>query len=188
MNKSTFSFLFNGIFVMSIILMFWGLFSSVLPRYSGNSRSMIIGTILYTGLALLAWLVRIHSTLPTKFLILTSLGLAGIHIYSEIQLLTSIGLFAITNMLGYTALITLGLALSIKFLNNISKNSLASLSLNGLLTTAVTFTYWHVASINLVRESLLFFIPFSFLFFLTIGQFAFKFFRERNLLYDDIHS
>ncbi|GEL68120.1 hypothetical protein [Marinilactibacillus psychrotolerans] len=188
MNKSTHNFLFSGLLGISIVLLLVGLFFSIVPQYPERSSSMIAGTIVYIGLALLAFSAKKHSTLSSKFLILSGLGLAGIHIYTEIQLLTSIGLFAITNMLGYTALISIGLAIGVKVLNKISKTSLGSLSLNGFLTAGVAFTYWHVASINIVRESLLFFIPFSILFFLTVGQFIYKILKERNRTYISVNS
>lgn len=163
--------------------MVWGLFSSVLPKYSEHGSSLIMGTVAYISLVIITWFLRENSSFLSKLLPLLGIGLIGTHIYIEIQLISSLGFSVVTNLLGYTALIAIGSAVCIKVLNRLSKSALGTLTLNGFLTTGVAFTYWHVSSISIIRESNLFFIPFSLLFILTVGQLLFKVYRERTHAY-----
>lgn len=183
MKKSNFVILFNGLIGLSTALMVWGLFSSVLPRYSEHGPSLMTGTAAYISLVIVAWFLKENSSALSTLLPVLGIGLTGTHIYAEIQLISSIGFSTVTHLLGYTALMALGFAVCIKVLSRLSKSALASLTLNGFLTTGVAFTYWHVSSITIIRESNLFFIPFSFLFILTVGQLLFKVYRERNHAY-----
>ncbi len=164
------------------LFMIVGLFTELLPRYSVHHSSMIIGTIAYVSMVVLAWFSNDTSRFTIKFLTLAVASFATFHIVSEILFLQSLTFLMITSVLGYAALAVFVLAIATKLMNLVSQGPLSSLIVNGLLTMSTILVYWHVASINVVQSSLVFFVPFTLLGLSTIIQFAYRLIFVKRLL------
>ena len=156
------------------LLLLTCLYVDVLPEYLNHSQSMIIGTFAYISMVALACFTNESSEFTSKFFALAISIFALYHVVVEFQYMTSIALLSMTSVLGYTALITFGLLFSLKLISKFKHKPLPTFLFNGSMTLGTVLVYWHVASIDVVRESVLFFVPFSLLCLITIGQFLFR--------------
>lgn len=161
-----------GAFSVLLIAMLVGLVVNVVPAFPAHGGSMVIGTLSYVAMAGIV----LASKFENKQFSIAS-GIAGVvfaasHIFTEMNLFARAGLTSVTNPFGYAAVGAFILAGIIFGLNKVKNHSYALTGVNGLMTAGVTFVFYHVASIAAVRESMLFFVPFTLLFVWTIGQFA----------------
>lgn len=154
------------------LVMFWGLFRSIIPAYPEHSFSMIVGVLAYLFMAFIIltseWKKQIISTLSG----LAGALLIGFHLVAEMNLIAAIRFPAMTNPFGYAALAAFLIALIMKGLSLIDQWQKVRLYIHGVLTIGIGFVYWHVASIGAVTTAWVFFLPFTALFIWTLFHFG----------------
>lgn len=161
-----------GVFSSLSLIMFWGLFRSIIPVFPEHSSSMIVGV--------LAYLALIFIVLTSEWKnqgVSTTAGMAGvlliaIHLVFEMNMIAAIRFPALTNPFGYAALAAFLIALIMKELSMIDQWQTIRQYVHGVMTIGAGFVYWHVASIGIVTTTWTFFIPFTALLIWTLVHFG----------------
>lgn len=159
-------------FVSLSAILFSSLFSAIIPAYSNHSRSMIIGVLAYILMSGIVVFASSNSKQLGLTGALASLTFVGAHVLIEASLFSTMGIASVTNPIGYAAIAAFLLAGFTYVVNKVRHLAHLTLYINGLMTAGITLVYYHVASLAPVRESLLFFIPFTLVLAWTVAQYG----------------
>lgn len=153
-------------------IMLFALLKDVLPAYANHGSSMVVGTLAYITMGGIV----ILSSLKNKQLggagVIATLGFVFSHILIEARLFSSIGISGVTNPFGYAAIGALLLAGASYLVSKVHFLSQLTLYVNGLMVAGTTLVYYHVASLAPIRESFLFFVPFTLFCIWTVTQYG----------------
>jgi len=170
--KKSYSIIASLAFVSLAVTQLIALSSAVLPAYPEHGRSMIVGTLAYIFMSGIVIFASASSKQLGMAGALASLVFIGSHIFIEARLFSTIGLASVTSPFGYAAIAAFLLAGSTYIMNKARRLAQFTLYINGLMTAGITLVYYHVASLAPVRESLLFFIPFTLVLAWTVAQYG----------------
>lgn len=161
-----------GLFILLSMMIFVGLFRSVIPVFPDHSLSMIVGVLAYLSLSFIVLTSEWKQKIATAFAGVTGAVMIGFHLMAEMSLIAAIRFPAMTNPFGYAALAAFITALVMKVLSRIDQWSRIRQYVHGVLTIGVGFVYWHVASIGIVATTWLFIVPFTAILVWTLYHFV----------------
>lgn len=156
---------------------FVGLMIDIIPAFPEHGVSMIIGSIAYIAMLGIVLTISFENNVYSLLSGIIGTVFAGAHIFQSGSFFSIRIGTPITHLFGYFAAAALFCS-GIYALRKTAQWSNKKIWVSGSMTAGITFVFWHVASIEVLRGSFLFFGPFTLLFFWTIGQFANQVFQE----------
>lgn len=170
--KNKKAFLGLTAFLLASVAMLVALNGGISAVYAEHSRSMVVGTLAYIAMSGIVLSGSLKNKKAKVTAAITAVMFILTHILIEASLFSTIGVSLLTGTFGYLAIAAFAVAGLAWLAKKVTIHPALTLTFNGSMTAAVSFVYYHVASLDPIRSSALFFVPFTLMLVWTIAQFA----------------